>query len=61
VAFHHNIPLWVVASVYTAFLCSVNVLNILQSLEERRTKHHLHESPSLKLPLIVLAILATMV
>ena len=64
-AFHHNIPLWVVASVasiMTAFymfrLMFLTFFNEFRGTEEQ--KHHLHESPALiTLPLIVLAILAT--
>ena len=65
VAFHHNIPLWIVASVasiMTAFY--MFRLMFLTFFKEFRgtteQKHHLHESPSLiTIPLIVLAILAT--
>ena len=65
VAFHHNIPLWVVASVasiMTAFymfrLMFLTFFQEFRGTEEQ--KHHLHESPSLiTFPLIVLAILAT--
>ncbi|WP_268848596.1 NADH-quinone oxidoreductase subunit L [Flavobacterium aestivum] len=65
VAFHHNIPLWVVASVasiMTAFymfrLMFLTFFSDFRGTEEQ--KHHLHESPSLiTFPLIVLAILAT--
>ena len=64
-AFHHNIPLWVVASVasiMTAFymfrLMFLTFYNDFRGTEEQ--KHHLHESPALiTFPLIVLAILAT--
>ncbi len=64
-AFHHNIPLWVVASVasiMTAFymfrLMFLTFYNEFRGTEEQ--KHHLHESPALiTFPLIVLAILAT--
>ena len=64
-AFHHNIPLWVVASVasiMTAFymfrLMFLTFFNDFRGTEEQ--KHHLHESPALiTFPLIVLAILAT--
>ena len=64
-AFHHNIPLWVVASVasiMTAFymfrLMFLTFFNEFRGTEEQ--KHHLHESPALiTFPLIVLAILAT--
>lgn len=65
VAFHHNIPLWVVASVasvMTAFymfrLMFLTFFNNFRGTEQQ--KHHLHESPSLiTFPLIILAILAT--
>ncbi|MBW4359258.1 NADH-quinone oxidoreductase subunit L [Flavobacterium taihuense] len=65
VAFHHNIPLWVIASVasiMTAFymfrLMFLTFFNDFRGTEEQ--KHHLHESPVLiTFPLIVLAILAT--
>ena len=65
VAFHNNIPLWVVgsvASIMTAFY--MFRLMFLTFFKEFRgtteQKHHLHESPSLiTFPLIVLAILAT--
>ena len=65
VAFHHNIPLWVIASIasiMTAFY--MFRLMFLTFFKEFRgtaeQKHHLHESPSLiTLPLIVLAVLAT--
>ncbi len=64
-AFHHNIPLWVIASVasiMTAFymfrLMFLTFFNEFRGTEEQ--KHHLHESPALiTFPLIVLAILAT--
>lgn len=64
-AFHHNIPLWVVASVasiMTAFymfrLMFLTFFNEFRGTEEQ--KHHLHESPALiTFPLVVLAILAT--
>jgi NADH-quinone oxidoreductase subunit L len=64
-AFHHNIPLWVIASVasiMTAFymfrLMFLTFYNEFRGTEEQ--KHHLHESPFLiTFPLIVLAILAT--
>jgi len=64
-AFHHNIPLWVVASVasiMTAFymfrLMFLTFFNEFRGTEEQ--KHHLHESPALiTFPLIILAILAT--
>ena len=63
-AFHHNIPLWVVASVasiMTAFymfrLMFLTFFNEFRGTKEQ--KHHLHESPALiTFPLIVLAILA---
>jgi NADH-quinone oxidoreductase subunit L len=63
-AFHHNIPLWVVASIasiMTAFymfrLMFLTFFNDFRGTEEQ--KHHLHESPALiTFPLIVLAILA---
>lgn len=65
VAFHHNIPLWVIASVasiMTAFymfrLMFLTFFQEFRGTEEQ--KHHLHESPSLiTFPLIVLAILAS--
>jgi NADH-quinone oxidoreductase subunit L len=65
VAFHHNIPLWVIASVasiLTAFY--MFRLMFLTFFKEFRgtaeQKHHLHESPALiTFPLIVLGILAT--
>ena len=65
VAFHSNIPLWVigsVASIMTAFY--MFRLMFLTFFKEFRgtieQKNHLHESPSLiTFPLIVLAILAT--
>lgn len=64
VAFHHNIPLWVIASVasiLTAFY--MFRLMFLTFFKEFRgtaeQKHHLHESPALiTFPLIVLGILA---
>ncbi len=64
-AFHHNIPLWVIASIasiMTAFymfrLIFLTFFNDFRGTEEQ--KHHLHESPALiTFPLIVLAILAT--
>ncbi len=64
-AFHHNIPLWVVgsvASIMTAFymfrLMFLTFFKEFRGTEEQ--KHHLHESPALiTIPLIVLAILAT--
>lgn len=65
VAFHTNIPLWVVASVasiMTAFyMFRLMFLTFFQDFRgTAEQKHHLHESPSLiTLPLIVLAILAT--
>lgn len=65
VAFHHNIPLWVVASVasiMTAFyMFRLMFLTFFQEFRgTEKQKHHLHESPSLiTIPLIVLAILAT--
>ena len=65
VAFEHTIPLWFVASIasiMTAFymfrLMFLTFFKEFRGTEEQ--KHHLHESPSLiTLPLIVLAILAT--
>jgi NADH-quinone oxidoreductase subunit L len=65
VAFHHNIPLWVVASIasiMTAFymfrLMFLTFSKTFRGTEEQ--KHHLHESPALiTFPLIILAILAT--
>ena len=65
VAFEHNIPLWIVASIasiMTAFymfrLMFLTFSNDFRGTEEQ--KHHLHESPALiTFPLIVLAILAT--
>ncbi|RKS99621.1 NADH dehydrogenase subunit L [Flavobacterium sp. 123] len=65
VAFEHNIPLWVIASVasiMTAFymfrLLFLTFFQEFRGTEEQ--KHHLHESPALiTFPLIVLAILAT--
>ncbi|MFE3871279.1 NADH-quinone oxidoreductase subunit L [Flavobacterium sp. ZS1P70] len=65
VAFHHNIPLWIVASVasiMTAFyMFRLMFLTFFQEFRGTpEQKHHLHESPSLiTFPLIVLAILAT--
>jgi NADH-quinone oxidoreductase subunit L len=64
-AFHHNIPLWIIASVasiMTAFymfrLMFLTFFNEFRGTEEQ--KNHLHESPALiTFPLIVLAILAT--
>jgi NADH-quinone oxidoreductase subunit L len=65
IAFHKNIPLWVVASIasiMTAFymfrLMFLTFFNDFRGTEEQ--KQHLHESPALiTFPLIVLAILAT--
>ena len=65
VAFHHNILLWIVASVasiMTAFymfrLMFLTFSNTFRGTDEQ--KHHLHESPTLiTFPLIILAILAT--
>jgi NADH-quinone oxidoreductase subunit L len=65
VAFEHNIPLWIVASIasiMTAFymfrLMFLTFSSDFRGTEEQ--KHHLHESPALiTFPLIVLAILAT--
>ncbi len=65
VAFHHNIVLWVIASlasIMTAFymfrLLYLTFFKEFRGTEEQ--KHHLHESPALiTFPLIVLAILAT--
>ena len=65
VAFHHNIPLWVigsVASIMTAFymfrLMFLTFFKDFRGTVEQ--KHHLHESPALiTIPLIILAILAT--
>lgn len=65
VAFEHNIPLWIVASIasiMTAFymfrLMFLTFSNDFRGTEEQ--KHHLHESPALiTFPLIILAILAT--
>lgn len=65
VAFHHNISFWIVgsvASILTAFymfrLMYLTFFNNFRGTEEQ--KHHLHESPALiTLPLIILAILAT--
>jgi NADH-quinone oxidoreductase subunit L len=65
VAFHHNIPLWIIASVasiMTAFymfrLMFLTFFQEFRGTEEQ--KHHLHESPSLiTFPLIILAFLAT--
>jgi NADH-quinone oxidoreductase subunit L len=65
VAFHHAIPLWIIASIasiMTAFYM-FRLMFLTFSKEFRGTeeqKHHLHESPALiTVPLIVLAILAT--
>lgn len=63
-AFHHNIPLWVIASVasiLTAFymfrLMYLTFFNEFRG--DEHTKKHLHESPALMtLPLVVLAVLA---
>ena len=63
-AFHHNVALWVmasIASIMTAFymfrLMYLTFFNSFRGTEEQ--KHHLHESPSLiTLSLIVLAILS---
>ena len=65
VAFHHNIPLWVVASIasiMTAFymfrLMFLTFYNDFRGTAEQ--KHHLHESPALiTVPLVLLAFLAT--
>lgn len=65
VAFEHNVPLWVVASIasiMTAFymfrLMFLTFFNEFRGTSEQ--KAHLHESPSLiTIPLIILAILAT--
>lgn len=65
VAFHHNIPLWVVASIasiMTAFyMFRLMFLTFFQEFRgTAEQKHHLHESPALiTIPLIILAILAT--
>ncbi|MFV7234008.1 NADH-quinone oxidoreductase subunit L [Flavobacterium sp. ZB4R12] len=65
VAFHHNIPLWIVASIasiMTAFyMFRLMFLTFFQEFRGTSAqKHHLHESPSLIIiPLIVLAFLAT--
>jgi len=64
-AFHFNKPLWIVgsiASIMTAFymfrLMYLTFFREFRGTEEQ--KHHLHESPSLiTLPLIILALLAT--
>ena len=65
VAFHHAIPLWIIASIasiMTAFYM-FRLMFLTFSKEFRGTeeqKHHLHESPVLiTFPLIVLATLAT--
>lgn len=66
VAFHHSIPLWVVASIasiMTAFymfrLMFLTFSNTFRGTEKQ--KNHLHESPALiTFPLIILAILATL-
>ena len=65
VAFHHNIPLWIIASIasiMTAFYM-FRLMFLTFSKEFRGTedqKHHLHESPALiTFPLVILAILAT--
>ncbi|KAA5538095.1 NADH-quinone oxidoreductase subunit L [Paenimyroides baculatum] len=63
-AFHHNIVLWVVASlasILTAFymfrLLFLTFSNKFRGTEEQ--EHHLHESPSaMTMPLIILAVLA---
>jgi NADH-quinone oxidoreductase subunit L len=63
-AFHHNKPLWIIASVasiMTAFymfrLLYLTFYKDFRGTEEQ--KHHLHESPGLiTLPLIILAILS---
>jgi NADH-quinone oxidoreductase subunit L len=65
VAFHQNIPLWVIgsiASIMTAFymfrLMFLTFFKEFRGTDEQ--KSHLHESPALiTIPLIVLAILAT--
>lgn len=65
VAFEHNKALWIVgsvASIMTAFymfrLMYLTFFNDFRGTDEQ--KHHLHESPALiTIPLIVLAILAT--
>ncbi len=65
VAFHHNIPLWSIASIasiLTAFymfrLMYLTFFKAFRGTAEQ--KHHLHESPALiTFPLIVLGILAT--
>jgi NADH-quinone oxidoreductase subunit L len=64
VAFHENLPLWIIASVasiMTAFYM-FRLMYLTFFREFRGTaeqKHHLHESPSLiTLPLIILAILS---
>lgn len=64
-AFHHNIPLWIiasVASVMTAFyMFRLIFLTFFQEFRgTEKQKNHLHESPALiTIPLIILAILAT--
>jgi NADH-quinone oxidoreductase subunit L len=65
-AFHENMPLWIigsVASIMTAFYM-FRLMYLTFFKEFRGTEHqksHLHESPSLiTIPLIVLAILATL-
>ena len=65
VAFHHNIPLWIIASIasiMTAFYM-FRLMFLTFSKEFRGTddqKHHLHESPALiTFPLVILAALAT--
>jgi NADH-quinone oxidoreductase subunit L len=64
-AFHHNIPLWIIASVasiMTAFyMFRLMFLTFFQDFRgTAEQKHHLHESPALiTVPLIILAILAT--
>jgi len=64
-AFHHNIPLWIIASVasiMTAFyMFRLIFLTFFQDFRgTAEQKHHLHESPALiTVPLIILAILAT--
>ncbi len=64
-AYHHNIALWVIASVasiMTAFymfrLLYLTFYKEFRGTEEQ--KHHLHESPALiTFPLVILAVLAT--
>ncbi len=64
-AFHHNIPLWIIASlasIMTAFymfrLLYLTFFKEFRGTDEQRS--HMHESPALiTFPLIVLAILAT--